>query len=47
MFLGADQDGAMLEVMAVETETGYLVIHAMPIRDKYLAYLKGADDDKT
>lgn len=45
VFLGPDQDGAMLEVMAIETTDALLVIHAMPIRPKYLDYLEGATDD--
>jgi len=36
VFLGDDMDGAALEVMAVELEDGsLLVIHAMPLRDRY------------
>lgn len=46
IFLGPDPDGTMLEVMAVETAGGLLVIHAMPIRSKYLQYLKGAADEQ-
>lgn len=45
VFLGADEDGTMLEVMAVATEDGFFVMHAMPIRRKYLDYLEGATDD--
>jgi hypothetical protein len=45
LFLGPDEDGVMPEVMGVETEDCFLVIHAMPIRDKYLDYLEGATDD--
>jgi hypothetical protein len=44
VYLGADQDGTLLEVMAVETDRGLLVIHAMPIRAKYRRYLEGDDD---
>jgi hypothetical protein len=44
VYLGPDQDGALLEVMAVETDRGLLVIHAIPIREKYRRYLEGADD---
>lgn len=37
MFLGDDENGVALEVMAVELESGdLLVIHAMPLRDRYL-----------
>ena len=36
MFLGDDEDGAALEVMAVELEGGDLyVIHAMDLRERY------------
>lgn len=36
VFLGDDADGAALEVMAVELEyESFLVIHAMPLRDRY------------
>lgn len=41
IFLGPDKEGTVLEVMAVETQAGYMVIHAMPIRRKYLDYLQG------
>jgi hypothetical protein len=44
VFLGPDQDGELLEVMAVEIADGLLVIHAMRIRTKYLDYLKGEDN---
>lgn len=36
VFLGDDDDGAALEVMAVELDDdSLLVIHAMPLRDGY------------
>lgn len=36
LYLGDDADGAPLEVMAVELDDGsLLVIHAMPLRDRY------------
>jgi hypothetical protein len=36
VYLGADATGQVLEVMAVELEDGdLLVIHAMPLRNKY------------
>lgn len=36
VYLGEDEDGQELEVMAVELEGGGLyVIHAMPLRKKY------------
>ena len=40
LFLGDDEDGVALEVMAVELQDGELyVIHAMELRDRYqLAY---------
>ncbi len=43
VFLGPDQGGAMLEVMAIETDTGgLLIINAMKIRAKYRHHLPGA-----
>jgi hypothetical protein len=44
VFLGSDEAGALLEVIAIETEQGLLIIHAMPIRDRYRQHLKGDDD---
>ncbi len=41
VFLGDDQNGVPLEVVAIETDDGVLVIHAMKIRAKYRPYLKG------
>ena len=36
VYLGDDADGIALEVIAVELEDGsQLVIHAMPLRDRY------------
>ncbi len=36
VYLGDDANGVALEVMAVELENGsLLVIHAMPLRDRY------------
>lgn len=36
LYLGDDQDGMALEVMAVELDDGALyVIHAMSLREKY------------
>jgi hypothetical protein len=38
LFLGDDESGIALEVMAVELEGGELyAIHAMPLRDRYRA----------
>ena len=38
VFLGEDDSGLALEVMAVELDDGDLyVIHAMPLRDRYRA----------
>lgn len=45
VFLGIDEAGALLEVMAVETDRGLLIIHAMTMRTKYRNQLKGGDDD--
>jgi len=36
VFLGPDQDGVALEVIALELGNGLLVIHAMKLRPKYL-----------
>ena len=41
VFLGPDEDGALLDVMAIATDDGFLIIHAMPIRDRYLNMLTG------
>jgi hypothetical protein len=42
LFLGPDEDGELLEVLAIETDTGgLLVIHAQRIRDRYLRLLEG------
>jgi hypothetical protein len=36
VYLGDDADGVALEVVAIELEEGsLLVIHAMPLRDRY------------
>ena len=41
VFLGPDADGELLEVMAIQTDDdGLLVIHAQPIRARYLTLLK-------
>ena len=43
VFLGDDADGIALEVMAVELEdASLLVIHAMPLRDRYREQYKEA-----
>ena len=44
MFLGPDPNGVMLEVMAIETDEGLLIIHAMKMRQKYRPFLKGNAD---
>jgi hypothetical protein len=42
VFLGPDEHGKLLEVMAIETDTGgVLIIHAQPIRNRYLELLEG------
>lgn len=42
VFLGPDEQGDLLEVMAIETDTGgLLVIHAQPIRNRYRELLEG------
>ena len=35
VFLGDDESGRALEVMAVRTDRGLLVIHAMDLRPKW------------
>jgi hypothetical protein len=42
--LGVDQSGELLEVVAVETESGLLIIHAMRMRAKYAEHLERAAD---
>jgi hypothetical protein len=42
--LGVDQSGEPVEVVAVETESGLLIIHAMRMRGKYPEYLERAAD---
>jgi hypothetical protein len=44
VFLGSDESGTLLEVIAIETDSGLLIIHAMPIRDRYRPHLKGDHD---
>ena len=44
VYLGPDQDGVLLEVVAVEIEGGLLVIHAMTMRPRYRKQLEGEDD---
>lgn len=41
IFLGPDPTGELLEVMAVETTRGLLVIHAMEMRARYRPLLEG------
>jgi hypothetical protein len=45
VYLGDDPDGVTLEVMAVATEEGIVIIHAMPIRDRYRKYLETQGDE--
>lgn len=43
LFVGDDPDGVALEVMAIELDAEaetLLVIHAMPLRDRYRPYYK-------
>ena len=47
IFLGRDETGTLLEVMAIETDRGVLVIHAMRMRARYRVHLKGDDDANT
>lgn len=42
VFLGPDRQGVLLEVMAIQTDDGgLLIIHAQPIRERYLRILEG------
>jgi len=42
VFLGPDEQGELLEVMAIETDTrGLLIIHAQHIRNRYIELLEG------
>jgi hypothetical protein len=41
VFLGPDQNGVLLEVMGVETDQGLLIIHAMPMGNRYPNMLEG------
>jgi len=43
----AAETEALLEVMAIETDRGVLVIHAMRMRARYRVHLKGDDDANT
>lgn len=44
VLLGPDPNGVVLEVMALETDQGLLIIHAMKMRGKYRPFLQGAED---
>jgi hypothetical protein len=42
VFLSPDEQGKLLEVMAIQTDTGDLrVIHAQPIRNRYIELQEG------
>jgi hypothetical protein len=42
VFLGPAEDGELPEVMAIQTDSGgLLIIHAQRVRDRYLDLLKG------
>ena len=45
VYVGPDQRGVMLEVMAVEIQNGLLVIHAMKARKHYLNRLQEEQHD--
>lgn len=48
VYLGDDEAGTPLEVMAVELEPdGLLVIHAMPLREKYRTQYEAAKKWRT
>lgn len=43
VYVGDDEEGVPLEVMAIELQSGdLLVIHAMPLRAKYLPFYQEA-----
>jgi hypothetical protein len=46
VFLGADEDGELLEVMAVEIDAGLLIIHAMKMRAKYQPYIQDRSGER-
>lgn len=46
VYLGPDQNGVMLEVMAVQTREALVTIHAMPIRDRYRPYLEAENQEE-
>ena len=39
--IGPDTAGNLLEVLYLEFEDGHVIIHAMPLRPKFLIYLTG------
>jgi hypothetical protein len=39
LIIGADRTGRLLEVVVLDPETDPCVIHAMPLRRKFYAYL--------
>jgi len=44
VFLGMDKSGRAIEVVAVESEHGLLVIHAMDMRPKWRLFLSLAEN---
>ncbi|WP_426574687.1 hypothetical protein [Aquihabitans sp. McL0605] len=45
LYLGPDRASNLLEVVTIMELTEELVIHAMPVRAKYLPLLRGLGDD--
>ena len=45
VFLGRDQHGVPLEVAAIEVDETLLVIHAMKVRHRYIAYYREHTDE--
>jgi hypothetical protein len=43
VFLGAEPNGVVPEVMAIETDRGFLIIHAMEMRCKYRPFVDTQD----
>jgi len=46
VFLGPDESGLILEVIAIETDEATVIIHAMPIRGRYRPYLQPEPRDQ-
>jgi hypothetical protein len=47
VFVGPDPNGVMLEVVAIETPDGLVIIHAMKIRREYHLFVEEKPDART